>query len=232
MPLSWIGHSDLIAALLTGLLGGVHCLGMCGGIVSALSFSQAQTPHSTSRFPVLLAYNAGRISSYTLAGLIAGGLGAASLSLAGLQQTQQILASLAGLVMILLGLYMAGIWHGVIVIEKAGARLWKHLEPAGRRFMPVRTPWQAIPFGMVWGWLPCGLVYTVLISSLSAGSMLKGGILMLVFGIGTLPSLLLMGTLANQVARWTRQPTVRLLAGLSVCILGLLMVLRQWWPPA
>lgn len=233
MDLSWLSpslnQSPYAAAWLIGLLGGVHCLGMCGGIVSALGFSQKQPgAHSPSRFPILLAYNIGRISSYTLAGALAGGLGAAAFSLSGLQQAQSVLYLLAATFMIILGLYLAGLWRGAAYLERAGTGLWHYLEPFSRRFIPVNTPLQAFPFGMVWGWLPCGLVYSVLIWSLSAGSALKGGLLMLAFGLGTLPNLLLMGAAANRLTRWTRQPKVRLVAGLVVVILGLGMVWR-WW---
>ncbi len=227
--LSWLYPSDYAAAFLVGMLGGVHCLNMCGGIVSALSFSQAHTSTSPgSRFPILLGYNLGRISSYTLLGTLAGGLGAGVLSLAGLQQAQHLLGLVAAGFMIVLGLYLAGIWHGAAYLEKAGRGLWKHIEPLGRRFMPVQTPWQALPFGMIWGWLPCGLVYSVLFWSLAAGSWLKGGLLMLAFGLGTLPNLLLIGSAASHLLHWIRHPRVRQIAGLLTVLVGLSMLWRSW----
>jgi hypothetical protein len=128
--------------------------------------------------------------------------------------------------MIALGLYLAGLWRGVAQIERLGKGSWQKIEPLSRRFIPVKTPWQALPFGMIWGWLPCGLVYSVLIWSLSAGSAVQGLLLMLAFGLGTLPNLLLMGTAANRLNYFTRQPVVRLVAGLIVCAFGVLMLGR------
>lgn len=224
-------QSRYLAAFLVGLLGGFHCLGMCGGIVSALGFSQIrQNKQQTvaQRLQLQLGYNIGRIASYMLAGAIAGGLGAAALSLGQIQQAQTILQMIAAVFMIILGLYLAGIWHGAAYLEKAGVGLWKRLEPLGRRFMPVQTPWQALPFGMVWGWLPCGLVYSVLIWALSAGSAYEGALLMLAFGLGTLPLMVLVGSLASQLLQWIRQPWVRRTAGLLVSWFGLIMLWRAW----
>lgn len=228
MDLAWLEHSQYFAALAVGFFGGVHCLGMCGGLISALSFTQqAKMPKvKTHRLPILLAYNLGRVTSYALAGALAGALGASFLSLTGLQTAQHILAFFAALFMLALGLYLAGIWQGVAQLERFGSGFWRKLEPLSRRFIPIRTPWQAFPFGMIWGWLPCGLVYTILIWSLSAGSAWQGLLLMLAFGIGTLPNLLLIGVAANRLTQFSRQPAVRLGAGLMVCAFGLMMLWR------
>ena len=128
--------------------------------------------------------------------------------------------------MILLGLYLAGWWSGLARVERAGGLLWKRIEPLGRRLLPVRSPWQALLLGMVWGWLPCGLVYSVLIWSLSAGGMLQGALLMGAFGLGTLPNLLLMGAAAGWLAGTLRQPLVRRIAGTLVILLGLAMLFQ------
>ncbi|HRJ53464.1 MAG TPA: sulfite exporter TauE/SafE family protein [Candidatus Thiothrix moscowensis] len=219
-------HSGYLAAFLVGLLGGIHCLGMCGGIVSALTFSLPATQRNSlgNLLPMLLAYNTGRISGYVLAGGLAGGLGAAFLSFAGLESLRHFLQIFAALFMIALGLYLAGIWMGVARIENAGRRLWRHVEPMGRRFMPLDSPGKALPLGFIWGWLPCGLVYSVLIWSLSAASITEGALLMLAFGLGTLPNLLLMGAAAAKLAKFTRNPLVKRIAGLLVVTLGLLLL--------
>lgn len=228
MDLAWLENSQYFAALAVGFLGGVHCLGMCGGLISALSFTpQAKLPATKARrFPILLAYNLGRVTSYALAGALAGALGASFLSLTGLQTAQQILAFFAALFMLALGLYLAGMWSGVAQLERLGSQFWRKLEPLSRRFIPIQTPWQAFPFGMIWGWLPCGMVYAILIWSLSAGSAWKGLLLMLAFGIGTLPNLLLMGVAASRLNQFSRQPAIRLVAGLMVCAFGLMMLWR------
>lgn len=226
MEWDWLNHSSYLAAFLVGLLGGVHCLGMCGGIVSALTFSlpAAQRNHPATLFPILLAYNTGRIGGYTLAGALAGGIGAAFLSFGGLDSFRLGLQVFAALFTIALGLYLAGIWAGVAQVENAGRTLWRHIEPLGRRFMPVNSPAKALPLGFVWGWLPCGLVYSVLIWTLSAGSVTNGALLMLAFGLGTLPNLLLMGAAAAKLATFTRNQTVKRAAGLLVMGLGIYLL--------
>lgn len=228
MAWQWLAQSEYLAAFLVGLLGGVHCLGMCGGIVSALTFSLpvAQRNHPASLLPLLLAYNSGRIGGYVLAGALAGGLGAAFLSLGGLDSFRHFLQVFAALFMMALGLYLAGIWAGVAKVENAGRILWRRIEPLGRRFMPVDSPAKALPLGFIWGWLPCGLVYSVLIWSLSAGSVAKGALLMLAFGLGTLPNLLLMGAAAARLAKFTRNQTVKQVAGLLVVALGVILLWR------
>lgn len=226
MEWNLLAHSEYLAAFLVGLLGGIHCLGMCGGIVSALTFSlpQNKRSHLGSLLPMLLAYNTGRISGYMLAGALAGGLGAALLAVGGLEDFRFFLQIVAALFMIALGLYLAGVWMGVGKIENAGRALWQYVEPLGRRFIPLDSVGKALPLGFIWGWLPCGLVYSVLIWSLSAGSITKGALLMLAFGLGTLPNLLLMGAAAAWLARFTRHPLVKRIAGLLVVGLGMLLL--------
>ncbi|PIE83617.1 MAG: hypothetical protein CSA09_01900 [Candidatus Contendobacter odensis] len=213
-----------VTAFLLGLTGGVHCFGMCGGIVGALTMglSPASVHPLQSRLPYLLAYNLGRISSYVIAGLLAGGLGAwVTAHLTSVQHAQLILQVLAGLFMILLGLYLDGWWTGLAHLERIGGIvLWQHIEPLGRCLLPIRTPTQALGIGLVWGWLPCGLVYSVLVWAISAGSAAKGGLLMLGFGLGTLPALLAMGLFAATITRLIQHPAMRHLAGLLVIFFG------------
>ncbi len=196
----------LIAALLAGLLGGVHCVGMCGGIVAAFSF---RADGSAPPFRLHLAYNLGRILSYTIFGALAGTLGA-SLKLASFLPVQTLLYILAQIVMILLGLYLAGWSKWVLIFERAGGALWRRVKPLFQTLLPV-----------AWGWLPCGLVYSVLVSALAAGSASSGAALMLAFGLGTLPNLLGMGLFARQLQPFIQQLWVRRTAGLMVAGLGM-----------
>lgn len=212
---------SLLSALLIGLLGGVHCVGMCGGIVGALSLAQ---PGQKVSWPLLLGYNLGRIVSYGLAGAIAGGLGYFFAGMLPVQQAQQVLLAIAGVFMLLLGLYLAGWWTVLTRVERVGGLLWKRLEPLGRGLLPVRNPGAAVALGALWGWLPCGLVYSVLIWAVSAGGALQGAGLMLAFGLGTLPNLLLMGLAASQLQRWVRKPWVRQLAGGLVALFGVYQI--------
>jgi len=214
---------DLAAAFLVGLLGGVHCVGMCGGIVGALSLGARRAGSSgpLALLPLQLAYNLGRISSYTLAGALLGTLGAAFSQLLPLHLAQRVLYAVAAAVMILLGLYLGGWWFGLGRVERAGGVLWRRLEPLGRRFLPVRRIPHAFGLGLIWGWLPCGLVYRVLIWAASSGSPQQGALLLLAFGLGTLPNLLAMSLAAGFLAHWSRYPWVRRLAGALVLGFGI-----------
>jgi sulfite exporter TauE/SafE len=211
---------SLLSAFVVGLLGGVHCVGMCGGIITALSLGLPESQRAT-RWRYLLAYNLARVSSYTVAGALFGGVGWLAAHWSGLHQVQIVLQAVAALFMIALGLYLAGWWQGLARVEHAGGRLWAHLEPLGRRFLPVRSPAQAFLLGMIWGWLPCGLVYSVLVWSISTADPVYGAALLLSFGLGTLPNLLAMGLLAERLSARVRDSRVRRAAGLLVMGFGL-----------
>ncbi len=216
---------SLLSAFLVGLLGGVHCVGMCGGIVTALSLGLPADDRAT-RWRYQLFYNAGRIASYSLAGALFGGIGWLASHWSGIHQLQLGLELLAALFMIALGLYLGGWWNGLTRIERLGGVIWTRLEPLGRRFLPVRSTGQALVLGAIWGWLPCGLVYSVLVWAISAGSPAQGAALLLSFGLGTLPNLLLMGAAAERLATRVRDPRTRRLAGILVAGFGLYALYR------
>ncbi len=212
-----------LSAFVVGLLGGAHCAGMCGGIVGALTFGLPEKirSHFPSTLPYQLGYNLGRISSYVLAGAIMGGLGMLLAEVVPIYPVQQALLVIAAIFMILLGLYLGGWWMGLAHIEQLGGKLWTRIDPFARRLLPVRSPGQAWMLGLVWGWIPCGLVYSMLVWTVSSGSVLKGAGLMLAFGLGTLPNLFTMGMVAGSLAHWSRDIRVRRLAGLLVIAFGL-----------
>jgi len=214
--------STFLALFLVGLLGGTHCVGMCGGIVGALSMG------APGRWSMHLAYNVGRILSYGLAGAIAGAVGAASLGLDSQVPMRLALYLVANLMLIALGLYLLGVTQALAFTERAGQLLWQRLQPLTRRFLPARTVAQAFPLGMLWGWLPCGLVYSALATALSSGSAARGGLAMLAFGLGTLPNLLLAGIVLARLNEFVRRPAVRVASGLLVLGFGLYGLLG-WW---
>lgn len=207
--------SGYLALFLVGLLGGTHCVGMCGGIVGALSMG------APARWSMLLAYNAGRILSYSVAGAIAGALGAASLGLEGQLPVRLALYFLANLMLLALGLYLLGVTRALAFTERAGQRLWRLVQPMTRRFLPATSMRQAFPLGLLWGWLPCGLVYSALATSLGSGSAERGALAMLAFGLGTLPNLLLAGIVLARLNEFVRRPAVRIFSGLLVLGFGL-----------
>jgi sulfite exporter TauE/SafE len=175
-------------------------------------------------FVMQLGYNLGRISSYTLAGFLAG-LAGQQVGLLGLTGGFPLGHVIASVIMILMGVYLAGWWHALGWLERAGSCLWKRIEPLGRRLIPVRNPGQALLLGMVWGWLPCGLVYSALALAMASGAALNGAAVMLVFGVGTLPTLLTLGVTFDLVGHWVRDVRVRRVAGILVILLGLMLLL-------
>jgi uncharacterized protein len=218
-------NPGLAAVFLVGLLGGVHCAGMCGGIVSAIS---AGVPRPTrhgwrAHLPVLAmhgAYSTGRIASYSLAGALAGGVGGVGLLAGSALPLQTTLYVLANLLMVALGIYLAGFTRVLAPVESLGRPLWARIQPLARRFLPARTPAQALGVGLLWGFLPCGMVYSMLGLALLSGSPASGALIMLVFGLGTLPNLLLAGMLLTRVRALTRNPALRRVAGLLVLGFG------------
>jgi hypothetical protein len=205
------------AVLLTGLLGGVHCAGMCGGIVAALS---GQVPAGTRRWPLHLSYNLGRITSYAVAGAAAGAIGSLGLLLDGMLPVQLTLYVIANLLLIALGLYLAGISSVVARLEPIGTAAWRRLQPLTRRFLPANTAPRAFGLGLLWGWLPCGLVYSVLATALLSGSAVSGAAIMFAFGLGTLPNLMAAGLLLRQFRSLATAKPVRTLSGALVLGFG------------
>jgi sulfite exporter TauE/SafE len=214
-------ESGFFAVFLVGLLGGVHCAGMCGGIVSALTLQMPRT--RSERGPIWLihlAYNLGRISSYSIAGAAMGVLGSLGLLLNNALPVQMTLYIGANVMMIALGLYLTGLTGALAFTERAGQWLWRRVQPLTRRFLPVRGPAQAFPLGMLWGWLPCGLVYSVLAMALLTGSAERGAATLLVFGLGTLPNLMLAGLLLARFRGIVQGRALRLGSGLLVLGFG------------
>lgn len=219
-----LSAQGFISVFLVGLLGGVHCVGMCGGIVSALTLQTGpaglQPVEVKSSWPLHLAYNLGRISSYCLAGAVMGALGSMGLLLNNWLPVQMMLYVGANLMMLLLGAYLLGATRSLAFTERVGQRLWRHIQPVTQRFLPVRGVAQAFPLGMVWGWLPCGLVYSVLAMTLLTGSALRGALTMLAFGLGTLPNLMLAGLLLVRFRSLVQGRTLRLASGMIVLAFG------------
>ncbi|MCP1314812.1 sulfite exporter TauE/SafE family protein [Halomonas sp. 707D7] len=209
----------LLAAFVFGLLGGAHCIGMCGGIMSALTFAVPPSMRSPARLAgLLLGYNAGRVASYMVAGALAAGLG----TLVSLAPAARVaLQALAAVMLILMALYIAHWWKGLLALEALGRRLWRHVEPVGRRLMPVVHLPQAFALGALWGWLPCGLVYSMLAWSLASGAPAQGALLMGAFGLGTLPAVLATGVAARSLSGLNRHPATRTLAALSIIAFAL-----------
>jgi len=193
-----------------GIASGVHCVGMCGGIVTAFSVVRMESHRPIFPLARHLAFNAGRISTYAAAGAAAGTAGL-------LLPLQNSLYLFANVVLILVGLHLAG-FGALLRLERLGAPLWRGLQPLAARASATGSPYFA---GLLWGWLPCGLVYAALAVAVTSGSSPKGAAAMLAFGLGTLPWLLAAGTAAAQLRRWMSLPAVRLAVGGGVMAFGL-----------
>ena len=205
----------LAAMVALGLASGVHCAGMCGGIVTA--FSLGNRTENPDRSPIsarLVLFNAGRISSYAVAGALAGTLG----WYAGGPQTALLVA--ANGVLLFVGLHLAGLRGPMRWLESLGAVLWRRIQPFAARLMKQRGLPASFATGLAWGWLPCGLVYGALTAAAFAGSPTGGAAAMLAFGVGTLPWLLAAGVLAARLRGWLRLPLIRLGVGGTVIAFG------------
>jgi len=204
------------SALILGLLGGGHCLGMCGGLMGALTL--AIPPEQRGRrLRLLLAYNLGRILSYACAGLLLGLAGWAVAS----SPAALALRVVAALLLVAMGLYLAGWWSGLTRIEALGRGLWRHIQPVASRLLPVSSLPRALLLGALWGWLPCGLVYSTLLWAASQGNAGYSAALMLAFGVGTWPVLLATGLAAERVNILLRRRSVRVAGGVLVMLFGI-----------
>lgn len=210
-------ETSLAAAFLIGLLGGVHCIGMCGGIVGALT---VQMPGQRPAFASHLAYSAGRVGSYCVAGALMGIVGSLGLFFNQILPMQMLLYVLANIVLVCLGLYLAGLAQPLARLEKLGGKVWRRIQPLGARLLPADTLPKAFLIGALWGWLPCGLVYSLLAVALVSGGAANGAAVMLAFGLGTLPNLLLAGLMFRRLRDFTANRRVRLVAGALVAGFG------------
>ena len=207
------GDITLLTLFLLGFFGGGHCVGMCGGLSSAFAL---QLPPGLNRAGLIVLLNLGRISSYAFIGLLVGAIGQIGISLDQTRWLQNGLYLSANLLLLFLGLYLAGISSLATRIESIGRPVWKRLNPLLNRLLPIQSVPACFGVGMLWGWLPCGLVYSASLYALGSGNALEGGLYMLAFTLGTLPNLLAMGLFAAQLKNFLQRKTVRLAAGLLV----------------
>lgn len=206
-------ETTLLTLFLLGFLGGTHCVGMCGGLSSAFVL---QLPPHISRIKLILLLNLGRLGSYALIGALMGALSQSTLLLNETRLFQMILFVAANVLLLLMGLYLAGIFAGAAHIERIGKPIWRKLNPFLNKLLPIQSLKSALLVGALWGWLPCGLVYNAALYALSSQSAGQGALYLLAFGLGTLPNLLAMGIFAVQLRGFLQAKAVRLVAGLWV----------------
>lgn len=217
-------NASYFAAVMMGLFSSLHCIGMCGSIIGTLTFSLSPEirNNKTKLFTIVFNYNLGRIISYAMAGALVGVL-ESFLSLPFAHgQGHRLLQILSALVMTGAGLYLAGWFPRFAYIEKLGVRVWKLIEPIGRKLIPVKNSGQALLFGMIWGWLPCGLIYTALALAATTGDIGHSAITMFAFGLGTLPAVMGVGIITPLLTRLSKAQRFKQAVGVLFILFALL----------
>jgi len=217
--------SSYVAAFLLGLFSTVHCIAMCGSIIGALTLSLPKEvrENQSKMLPYVLNYNLGRLFSYGMAGAIVGLLSSPLVEFNG----HEVLRYVSLVVMIAMGLYLAGWFPKFARMERMGAPIWRWLQPIGQRLLPVKTLTQALFLGVVWGWLPCGLVYAALAVAATVGDPVKASLVMLAFGAGTLPAVMGAGLFTGMLAAMAKVKHLRQIAGLLIIVMALT---TTFWP--
>ena len=210
----------LMAALLMGFLGSPHCLGMCGGLVAAFGLSMTDVSPAKRR-ALIATYHLGRLTSYALLGLIAGSIGTALL--APFMTSNNLPRILLGLVLVFIGVTMLGAPF-LNKLERVGMRFWQWLAPLRKKVFPLTTFPRALMAGLLWGFLPCGLVYGALMMAVVGHSVTTGALLMFAFGLGTVPMLVA----THETVSWIRNHIGRLrlrqLNGAVMVVSGLAVI--------
>lgn len=212
---------SLISAFIIGLAGSVHCLGMCGGIVTLAGISTSES-RKTRQSLLALFFNAGRLTTYALFGLAAGLTGKALFSTQGGHGGGLSVAQIiSGVLLILIGIYVTRVWNSFAWIEKAGFRLYRLVQPLTTRLIPVRSYPKAWLLGMTWGLMPCGMLYAAIAMAAVQSGAIQGLTYMLLFGLGTLPAMLSMTFFGTTINQFTRKPAVRIFLGLLLIGMGI-----------
>jgi len=207
-----MSEATFLGAFLLGLSGAGHCLGMCGGIAAALNLG------SQKQLGVTLSYHSGRLASYALLGALLG-LAAGAIDIGAWTIG---LRYLAGLLLIGMGLYVADWWRGLVVLEQTGARLWQPVQRLSSGLLPARRWYQGLALGLCWGLMPCGLIYSALAWAATRQDAAEAALLMLLFGIGTLPAMLSTSLGAAKIQAFLR------LRGLKI-VIALLLIFSGLW---
>jgi sulfite exporter TauE/SafE len=200
-------EANIIAALMLGLAGAGHCIGMCGGIASAIGVGTQR------RRSLIFAYQLGRIASYSALGYFLGG----AAGMVELPAWRMGLRVLAALMLIAMGLYTANWWLGLKYLERLGGRLWRPIQSASRNLIPTTRLPQAFMLGGIWGFLPCGLIYSALAWASARANATEAALLMFLFGIGTLPAMLTASLGAQWISQALKQTWVRQCIGIGLC---------------
>jgi len=209
--------ATLSATALLALAGGLHCAAMCGGLAATFTFAIPDPQRRGARlwyWQGLL--GAGRVLTYSLLGALAGALGGSLLARLGGGSHLHWPALLSGVLMILLAAHLLGLSAPMRALERIGARVWRRLSPLTRPLLPLDHPLKALALGALWGFLPCGLLYSALLLAAATGSAPGGALAMAVFGLVTLAPVASTGVFAGQISRLRQKPVKHLAAAMSL----------------
>jgi len=224
VPIDWIAIG---AAMLSGLLGGVHCVAMCGGVAAGVAVG-AQPRDKREALRAAMLSNLGRVLGYTLAGLLVGGFGAGLIQLFRLDSLLFGMRMAVGLMLILIALRLMFPGRGGNLLGKPGIALWQKIAPLQRHLLPANTPIRQLALGMLWGWLPCGLSLSLLTAAWLTANAMQAGLMMAAFGLGTLPLMLPLTYSGARAARWLNQGQTRRWAATVVLFAGILTLAAPW----
>jgi len=215
------GTLSLGAALVAGIASSGHCLGMCGGIAGALAMRRPQASFGT-KVGYALAYNLSRITSYAIAGALAGLLGRTLLNAVDVKPLSIAFRVVAGAIMIAAAMQLVFGWRLLGPLESAGSGLWRRIAPWAGRQGQSGGIGGAIGLGLAWGWLPCGMTYSMLLLAATTASVPLGAAVMLAFGLGTLPSMVTATVAFERMAKLlSSRATLRNVAGVLLLAFGL-----------
>lgn len=228
VPALWMPDWLVIgAALMSGLLGGVHCAAMCGGIATGLSFGQ-RPASAGAQWLQALQPNLGRVLGYTLAGAIAGGFGHGLVALVQTPTLALAMRMAVGAMMVVVAIRLLDPTGKFNPLARPGRALWQRLQPLQRALLPADTAFKRIGIGMLWGWLPCGLSATLLATAWLQASALHGALTMAAFGLGTLPIMLPLTWSGARLGQRLQRGGVRVAAGALVLCAGLVTLAAPW----
>lgn len=221
----------LLTALLAGLAGSAHCFGMCGGMAGALGMRARANASSSAAASLRSAlYHVGRIGGYASVGAIGGAFGHSAHWALELARFESALRIVAGVFTLLIAVRILSRWNAFAPLERAGARIWMKLQPLAKRASLGNRWFGDLSLGLLWGWLPCGLVYSMALITMTTASALEGAAVMMAFGIGTLPSMFSSTLLAGVLPRLNQHPWFRHVTGAAMLGFGGWMIVAAALP--
>lgn len=211
----------ILACFIAGLSSTLHCFGMCGGISTMLSLQSEQSEQYLRKYQNAFLYNAGRIFSYAMIGLLAG-ISSQFATYHFLKNGHQILQIISSIILITIALHILGLFSSFKIIEKVAYILWKKVQLLFKWLLPAKSPIAVFSFGLIWGWLPCGMVYSVLLLAVSSANALDSMLYMLAFGLGTLPGMFSASAGSSYINGLTKKAMFKYIS--AVLLIGIALI--------